>query len=172
MKKIASILSTVLIITLLVLIAAIGAPKVFGIRIFTVLSPSMAPEYQPGDLVYTVPTDAKEIEVGDVVTFVMNEKLDVATHRVISKDENSESFVTKGDANNNEDGAILAENIVGVVRFKIPKAGFALNYFSSTAGRIIGITVVLTFTALIFLFSSGKEEAKDKKPKKNKERDI
>ncbi len=172
MKKIASVLSTVLIIILLVLIAAIGVPKVFGIRLFTVLSPSMAPEYQPGDLVYTVPTDAKEIEIGDVVTFVINEKLDVATHRVFSKDENSENFVTKGDANKNADGAILAENIVGVVRFKIPKAGFALNFFSTTAGRITGITVVLTFAALIFLFSSGKDEEKNEKPKKKKERDA
>lgn len=166
MKKAASVLSNILIVVLVLLIAAIGVPKIFGIRLFTVLSPSMAPTYNPGDLIYVVPTDAKEIKAYDVITFVINEKLDVATHRVVSKEENSESFVTKGDANDNNDGEILAANIVGVVRFSIPKAGFVLTFFSSTAGRIVGITIVLTFLALIFLFSSGEKTEKTEKEKK------
>ena len=45
------------------------------------------------------------MQVGDAITFVLNEDLDVVTHRVISIDAENEHFYTQGDANDAPDGA-------------------------------------------------------------------
>ena len=54
------------------------------------------------------------MQVGDAITFVLNEDLDVVTHRVISIDAENEHFYTQGDANDAPDGApVYFKNLIG-----------------------------------------------------------
>jgi signal peptidase len=84
---------TILLIILIILIFA------FGLRIIffsAVVSDSMKPEFQRGDLVLTQAI-SKDPQVGDIITFKANGVQNPVTHRVVSIRDNS--VITKGDNN-------------------------------------------------------------------------
>src|SRR5690348_9565847 len=64
------------------LVLAAGAPALFGFRSFTVMSGSMRPVLGVGDVVVTRPVAARDVHVGDVVTFPDPERHELVTHRV------------------------------------------------------------------------------------------
>lgn len=131
------------IVLLVLAILAVGLPKLFGVRPFAVLSGSMTPAVGVGDLVFTQPTAFDDLHEGDVITFVLNDNLDVATHRVVAIDRDQQLITTKGDANSAVDGnPVWYPNVVGVVKFDIPKLGYALNWLSVTSNKIMAITAV------------------------------
>lgn len=102
--------------------------EIIGYRSYTVLSGSMEPEFYPGDLVITKHKSKTDIKVNDIVTYRDNDGI-IITHRII--EETPEGYITKGDNNNVEDADILTkENIIGEVKFSIPKLGY-LNQFLS-----------------------------------------
>lgn len=155
---------TWLLVAVVVLIAmALVGVRLFGFKPFAVLSPSMTPKYGVGDLVYALPTDPEEIEVGDVLTFVANAEGTIVTHRVAEVDRENRCFYTKGDANESRDGnPVVYENAVGVVRFSLPKMGYVSSYLTSESGRYAAIAAVLALILLMILPElfkpSGKKE--------------
>jgi len=163
MKKIASAISTVILIILIAAALFVTVPKLFGIEMYTVLSGSMEPVLFVGDLIYVVPTDPKEIKQGDIITFVLNEDLVVATHRVAAVDSAKERFTTKGDANEQEDaGTVLFGNVIGVEKFSLPKVGYLFSAINTTAGRIIAITIIIMLAIVSFALSDDKKKPKSK----------
>lgn len=96
-----------------------------------VLTDSMSPAIEPGDVVISVGANLKSPKVGDVVTYI-GKKFDgtpVApfTHRVIGGDLTS-GLVVKGDNNENADVQRPALNdLQGVVLFTIPIVGLLLT---------------------------------------------
>ena len=168
MKKIASAISTVILIILIAAALFVTVPKLFGIEMYTVLSGSMEPVLSVGDLIYVVPVDPKEIKEGDIITFVLNEDLVVATHRVAAIDMAKERFTTKGDANEHEDaGTVLFGNVVGVEKFSLPKIGYLFSAINTTAGRIISITIIIMLAIVSFALSDDK-----KKPNTKEQHDM
>jgi signal peptidase len=96
-----------------------------------VLTESMQPVINPGDLLVSISPRFNSPQVGEVVIYT-GKKFDgtvVASfaHRVIGGDE-STGYIVKGDANEQADvqRPILSE-IEGVVLFTIPKVGLLLN---------------------------------------------
>lgn len=69
----------------------------------TVLSGSMVPTFEKGDLVLMQTFDL-DINVGDIVMFPMYGIKEPITHRIVAKDEKG-NIITKGDANKNTDGS-------------------------------------------------------------------
>lgn len=69
----------------LVLICAIllVGVQVVGLKPYAVLSGSMEPTYHVGSLIYVRKIDPADVTVGTPLTFVVNEDLLVATHRVV-----------------------------------------------------------------------------------------
>ena len=63
----------------------------------------MQPNYPVGSLVYVKKTQPDTINIGDVITFYINEN-SLVTHRVVDKDIDKRTFETKGDANEVKDG--------------------------------------------------------------------
>ena len=60
-------------------------------------------------------------------TFYINDNT-VVTHRVVDKDDDTESFRTKGDANEIEDGGSVAyDKVVGKVVLNVPYLGYILR---------------------------------------------
>ncbi|MCL2352974.1 MAG: signal peptidase I [Firmicutes bacterium] len=149
-KAISKFLSALILTLLIAALAVFAAPRLFGIKMYNVISGSMEPGYKIGTLVYAVPTDFERIKVGDVVTFMLAGSK-VATHRVVEIDAAGKSVITKGDANKIADQATQYRNIIGVVRFSIPKVGAALEYVSSPQGRIVSLSSLIILILLTFL---------------------
>jgi len=145
-------LTALVILAVIVLVVLIAGVRLVGLRPFVVVSGSMEPEYKVGSLLYVGKASPDEIEVGDVITFIMNKNLDVATHRVVDIDENAEYFYTKGDANDEADTEpVYYKNIIGVPVFSIPLLGYLTTALSTPRGVIIAAAVVLVLIILSFV---------------------
>jgi signal peptidase len=96
-----------------------------------VLTGSMAPAINVGDVIITVPITKKTPQVDDVIAYQAKrfngENVAVFSHRIIGGDiENG--FIVKGDANKSPDPQKpKAEDILGVVFFVIPFIGNLLT---------------------------------------------
>lgn len=88
----------------------------------------------------------------------------MVTHRVVEKNEEAQTFRTKGDANDNEDGGDIAyANVVGKPLISIPFLGYIAVYAGTKTGMIVMITAVLAVLILTFLpdLLLGKDDGKD-----------
>ena len=159
-KKIWSITSTVLV-TLVVLAAIfLMGSRVVGYRVFNIVSGSMEPEYSVGDLIYVKEVDPETVKPGDVITFVLNEDLVVATHRVVRVDAEKQRFYTKGDANETEDSApVHFNNLVGIPQFAIPGLGYVSDFIQHPPGMYITIAAVAILVILAFAPDIAKKRA-------------
>lgn len=121
------------------------SPSILGYKPLTVLSNSMDPAFETGDLIFVKKTDASAIEVGDVITFQAKGE-PLITHRVeeIIDDQNGISFITKGDNNNvADDMPVTADMLQGKQVFHIPNLGFIAKFASGSKGVIFLIIIPL-----------------------------
>lgn len=110
--------------------------QIGGVRSFVVLSGSMEPELPVGSVVFTKKTG--DYIKGDVITF-QNAGMPV-THRIAAV-ENGQ-FKTKGDANKNADGELIAKNqVLGEQVFMVPFIGRFIAYLRTLQGLILFIIV-------------------------------
>lgn len=116
-------------------------PMLFGYGKAVVATGSMEPAISPGDMIIFRGQD--DYEVGDIVIF---EDENFVTHRIIERTENG--FITKGDANNVDDGEILTEQMTGKIVLIIPKVGYAADFLKSPLGILV---IVIGLLALIEL---------------------
>lgn len=88
------------------LFLAVG-PRIFGYQTSTMLTGSMSPLINAGDVVVTAPTPVGDIVVGDIITYLIPvEDHRVETHRVteiLTDAAGTTAVRTKGDANNGVD---------------------------------------------------------------------
>lgn len=130
-SRILNIALPILFIVLILNIMTTKSDKLFeiiGYRSYTVLSGSMEPEFYPGDMVITKHKSKTDIKLNDIVTYKDNDGV-IITHRII--EETPDGYITKGDNNNVEDADILTEeNIIGEVKFSIPKLGYVSDFLS------------------------------------------
>lgn len=133
----------------------------FGIRMNSVKTGSMEPTIHTGSLcLVNKNTDYYEIKEGDIITFLIDEKMNV-THRV--KEISDKGFITKGDANNTEDAVIVTEKeYVGKVILSISMIGYIFLFIHTKYGLVITIAVFVIFIILGFLIRDDEEnEDKD-----------
>ncbi len=146
------ILSTILTTLLCLAILLILGFRLLGWIPLAVLSGSMEPQYPVGGLIFVRPVAAKDVKVGDPITFYMADGRTLATHRVTQVDEASQSFKTKGDANAVEDqGTVSFNRLVGSPQFSIPLVGYVSIFVRTAQGKIILGAVVLVLVLLAFL---------------------
>ena len=149
-KRIWNITTWVIVgITVFFAIFMMGS-RLLGFKVFNVLSGSMSPSYNKGDLIYVKPVDPDSVKVGDVITFVMNNKLDIATHRVVDIDNDKNCFYTKGDTNNTIDPEVHFNNLIGIPVFKIPLLGYVSDFIQNPPGVYITIGVVAILLIAVF----------------------
>ena len=125
-------------------------PGVLGIRPAVVLSGSMEPVIQTGDLIFLHDIDADDLEEGDVICYLSSGK--AVTHRIVgmtSDGEGERRYITQGDANNAEDRlAVTSGQIQGIWRGgRIGGLGDFILFMQTTTGMILFIICPL----LIFL---------------------
>lgn len=152
MRKIGNLLTSLFVVILVLAAVLLVGVRLVGLTPYAVLSGSMEPVYPLGSLLYVRKAAPAEIAPGDPITFVMNEELMVATHRVVEVDQAKEHFITKGDANDAADGQpVLFKNLIGKPAFALPYLGYLANFISSQRGRYIVIAVLILFVLLLIL---------------------
>ena len=82
-KKIWNFFNTLLVTAVVLLAIALVGVRLVGLTPYAVLSGSMEPTYHVGSLIYVKDIAPEEIEVGMPLTFIVNEDLLIATHRVV-----------------------------------------------------------------------------------------
>lgn len=164
-KKIWNVFTTVLVVIVVLCALFLMGTRILGFRVFNVISGSMSPTYNVGDLLYVKNVDATEVKVGDPITFVLNEELVVATHRVIDIDATEQVFYTKGDANDTADAApVHFNNLIGVPKFSIPKLGYVSDYVQNPPGTYVTIAIVVLLVVIVFLPDVFGKKKKEEKP--------
>ena len=113
---------------LLFLFLAVG-PRFLNYQTSTMLTGSMSPGINPGDVVVSVRTPVAELKVGDVVTYsIPVDDHRIETHRVTGINRNAAgvtAVTTKGDANPGPDPwtAVLSEDYVYTTAGVVPYLG-------------------------------------------------
>ena len=82
LKTIWNWLSGILVAIVVLLAVALVGVRLIGLHPFVVLSGSMEPEYHVGSLIYVKSVDYKTLQVGDDITYMLDEDT-VVTHRII-----------------------------------------------------------------------------------------
>lgn len=163
-KKIWNIVSTVLVVLMVLCAVFLMGSRLLGYQCFTVISGSMAPKYNVGDLIYVKEVDVNSIEVGDDITFLLNEELKIATHRVIGIDAEKQYFYTQGLTNNTVDDPVHFNNVIGVPQFSIPKLGYVSNFIQNPPGLYYTLGIGALLILAVFLpdmFAKGKKKEEE-----------
>ncbi len=144
-------------------------PSIGGIFPLIVLTDSMYPEIESGDLIICHTIDAEDVKVGDIICFFdPNSKsgTNTVTHRVVEITQTEEgelAFRTKGDANNAEDNALApASKLVGVFQRRMPGLGNAAMFMQTTTGLIVCVVLPALLLVAIDLLRTRRYEKKHK----------
>lgn len=163
-KKIWDSVTTVLVVLVVIFAIFLMGSRLVGLQVFNVISGSMEPTYSVGDLLYVKTVDPDSVRVGDPITFVLNEDLVVATHRVVRVDSENRHFYTKGDANETEDAApVHFNNLIGVPMFAVPLLGYVSAYIQCPPGMYVAIALGVILLAVVFLPDIMTKETKKEK---------
>ena len=141
MKKIKQIIHILLIVILIVLFAFAVVQRtsnnekgIGGIKIFTVISWSMVPVYDIGDVLIAKEVTPEEIKVDDDIVYKGEKgslRNKTITHRVVSiekKEDGNYKIITKGVANLAKDPEINQNQIYGKVIGHISIVNFILKF--------------------------------------------
>lgn len=126
-------------------------PNFFGYTIFKVISDSMSPNINQGDVIILKIND-QTIKVNDVITYKVDK--DFITHRVVEVQD--KAYLTKGDYNNTADKPIFKESVIGKVIKVLPKFGIWKDII--TTPKIL----ILFFITMLLLSSTFKDWTKAK----------
>lgn len=174
-KKAWDVISTVLVAIVVIFAVLLVGVRLFDIQVFSVISGSMEPDYPVGSLIYVKECDPSEVEVGEVITFVLSNETP-ATHRVIGIDLEKQCFYTQGDANYDkehyeatgekiftEDPPVYFKNLIGKPVFTIPVLGYVAYYIQHPPGMYIAIAVGAIMLIMVFLPDLLKKDEKKAK---------
>ena len=134
----AGTLAAVSAIALLVGLAVL--PGIIGYHPVVVLSGSMVPALNVGDVAVTRAAVPSQLEVGDVITYRSGSGL--TTHRIIEIEESPDGrlFHTQGDANATPDSEATPEAaVVAKLAYRIPRIGFMMGLADSQTGMFLFI---------------------------------
>lgn len=124
-------------------------PDFGGMIPLIVLTDSMYPDIQSGDLILCRTAEAEDIQKDDVISFFdpAGNGTAVVTHKVVEviNEGGRISFRTKGINNNTEDkDPVPAENLVGIYTgFRISGAGNVAIFMQTVPGLIVCVVVPL-----------------------------
>lgn len=178
--KVWNAFTTVLVMCVVVLACALVGVRLIGMQVFTVLSGSMEPVYHVGSLIYVQNVDPFALEIGDDITFLLDEDT-VATHRIVGivpdeEDPETIRFRTKGVANEQEDGGLVHyRNVIGKPVFTIPYLGYLASYIQEPPGTFVAIAAGAVLMLLVFLpdlFASEDDDIEPKDTKKKKKKSV
>ncbi len=175
-KKVTTII--LLIVAAFMLIFTIMAMNVnkdydnglMGYKFFVVLSDSMKPKFQSGDIVITKVVNPDSLKEGDIITFYVRDGT-VVTHQIHEKTivDGKDAFITKGlNVDQADSDPVVADYVIGEYSFSIPKAGFLIQFLKTTLGYItlilIPFLILVVYNGIHFikLYKDYKKKQREK----------
>lgn len=171
LKKLTNAISMAIVVVELVAIAFLivakfsgNTPSIMGHYMFVIVSPSMTPDLDVGDVVISRKYDGGELSVGQVVEYVgksgsMQGK--IITHRIksITGEGEDRVIITRGTANSVDDAPIAPSDIIAVMTYKTVVISKLYSLLSTTAGFILLVLVPMS-SMIIFELVKFLSEAK------------
>ena len=139
--------------------------SVAGYRLFTVVTESMVPKYLVGDVLLVKETDAREIIIGDDVTYMgkIGSYADkIVTHQIVDIDKtdiNNIKFTTRGIANDTDDPQIEENQIYGTVVTKLK----IITWLNGIINNMYGMYFLIIIPLAIIMFSEFRAFKQDDK---------
>lgn len=143
-------------------------PMVFDTAPLIVISDSMTIDkandtgaFNKGDLIFVKKVDPATLKVGDVITYISNDKeKSIITHRIVSIYEDG-SFETKGDYSPGYDrDPVKYDQVVGIYTGRIARAGDLALFFQTPVGVIVLLGIPLVAILALDFFQKRKENDK------------
>lgn len=127
--------------------------SVFNFRLFTVISGSMEPKYNIGDVLVAVEVDPSEVKVGDAVSYLGTKrdlKNKIVTHEVTEIEQDSAGkyyFHTKGICKDCilEDPIVSESQLYGVVKYKVKTLSYIYKVIGTTYGLFLFVILPLLY---------------------------
>lgn len=138
-------------------------PSFLGYKTFSIISGSMMPEINVGDIVVVKDVEINDLKDGDIISF--RNDSEIITHRIIRIEEDKKQilYITKGDNNNTEDAdKVSFVNIEGKVVNVIPKLGNVVFFLKNK----VTILLLITLFILIYVYDMKKNSKKMLRKKK------
>lgn len=129
--------------------------SIFGYSTFEVQTGSMRDEIDVGD--WIIVKYSSDIKLNDIITYKKEDSF--ITHRVI--EEYSDTYVTKGDANNTKDDPISKDQVVGKVVKILPNFGIIKK---TIFNPVVLLALIITLYLVSYVFRNIKNN-KDKDSK-------
>ncbi len=172
------ILLPVLIINLTLIIkgsqGGIAPPDVFGIAPLAVTTGSMDGDredsFAEGSLIFIdILSDEEKntLAEGEIVTYYLPDDDIYVTHRIVTVNKDSQgnitSLITRGDANNTNDGAVSISNVVGKCVGSVGGMGAFAMFLQTPVGILVfvGIPVIafIAYDAIRITLNNRKAKA-------------
>lgn len=132
------------------------APLAVGLRSSVIMSGSMTPCIQPGDVVVSVPISVEDLQPGMVISFTdPADPKRTLVHRLSSANADG-TVTTRGDANSQADSTPLPVDLIhGQTRIRIPYAGLPLYWLNARAYSSLA-AVAMVFAAAVVLAAGSR----------------
>lgn len=139
-----SIVGTILLVALILICVPLTVPRMFGYHIYTVVSGSMEPAIPTGSLVYVQTIEPDAVEEADVIAFYgASDGSSIITHRVVTNSTIMGEFITKGDANEENDvNPVPYSHFIGKVTTSVPYLGSAAQMVTSSSGKVVAAGMI------------------------------
>ena len=148
----------------------------FNYRMFTVVSQSMTPKYDIGDVLISKETKPSEVKEGDVISYLGSYgdfSGKVITHRVVGtelREDGKYYYRTKGDANIVEDPIVVEDQLYGVVVYRSLILSLIYRIVSTKIGFYLFIIIPILFIIGSEMISTLLDKEEERRNKlKNKE---
>lgn len=172
-KTIGSALLSALLVVVVVLAGAIlVVPRVTGAVPLTVLTGSMRPAIQPGDLIVIRPTDPNLLEIGQIITFQpVSGDPTLVTHRIVNLTRNLQgetvNVLTRGDANNVDDASLIPDQVMGRMWYRVPRAGYITSLNAPVRLGVLAGIALLAYAVVNLIKPATSDTSEAKKSDAN-----
>lgn len=130
-----SMLGTLFLAAVIAAFLPVTVPKLFGYQVYEVISGSMEPEIPVGSAVYVKAAEPEMVSEGEIIAFWRRDS--VITHRVVENHQSDGEFITKGDANSQEDMTpVPYGDLLGSVELHVPVLGTVMAILVGGTGKI------------------------------------
>lgn len=147
------ILVVLILITVILQRVSNNTLSLGGFRIFNIVTGSMIPKYEVGDVLISKTINPSEIKIGDDIVYQGKEGTfagKIVTHQVIDiESENGiYKFHTKGLANDEEDPIVSQEQVSGKIIYKVK----SLSYISQLIRNLYSFYFIIFIPMAILIF--------------------
>ncbi len=140
-------LSGLLVVTVTMAFATVVfvAAALFGYQPSVLMSGSMSPVLEAGDVVLFEGIDPTEVGIGNVILFETPGRPDVLTaHRVTAVDSAAQLITTQGDANRGVDSnRVPFDSVKGFGRIAVPLIGLPTMWLATGQTALFGFFVLI-----------------------------